>query len=247
MPPPKHSESGKWLAIGILAMTVWLPTERAQTQVITSSFAGAYSFEGQVNTLALAYNGAPIDNLQVGDLLKVGVASSATLDRFMASQWGSDFDAGKYFEFTLTAEAMPGIPFANFDLTSVEFALRRSSSGPRQFEWRSSTDNFAAPITTFGSLNAGIFEAGGRLTLPNLNATQTYDGNTLLLSGPAYENQTSLTFRLYAYASGSELGQGGLDSPLAFEGAMSIPEPSTWALLLAGSAAFLLWGYRRRA
>jgi hypothetical protein len=216
---------------------------RLAGQVITSPFSGSYSFVGQTNSVLWAYNGSPINNLEVSALSKIGVTSASAADRFMASQWTVNFDTDRYFEFALTGAPMPGIPFAEFDLLSVEFALRRSSTGPRQFQWRSSLDDFAAPITTFSSLNPSITLVNGILTVPD-SSTTTFGGNILSLAGNGFTNQ--ITFRLYAFQTENEFGQAGLDSPLTFSGTLAIPEPTSIALLCLAGALLGGLHWRRR-
>ena len=213
----------------------------------TNSFDGAYNFAGQTNASILTNNVSEPTFTLTSSLEKVGVDSSSAADRFMASQWSTNsFDNAKYFQLTLGTAAAPGIPFANFDSLEVDFALRRSSSGPRQFQWRSSLDNFAAAITNFSSLNPSLMLAGGVLTLPDTASTETFGGNAFTL-GPSLLNATNLiTLRLYAYQAESSFGQAGLDTPLAFSGNVVVPEPSTIGLLALSAVAGAWWKLRRR-
>ncbi len=229
------------LAAGVLAL------HQAHAVVyITNPFAGAYSFVGQTNTVNLSTNISTPTFSLTSELAKIGVDSSAATDRFMASQWSTNsLDSSKYFEFSLSAEKMAGIPFAYFDSLQLDFALRRSSTGPRQFQWRSSLDAFAAPITSFGSLNPSINLAGGVLTVPDTTSTETFGGNVFSLSGLSPLNLTNITLRLYGYTAESAFGQAGLDTPLGFSGNVVVPEPST-VTLLAFAAAAGAWLRRRR-
>lgn len=236
--------SAKYALAAILAAVLNSPS----SALVYSPFNGAYSFVGQTNASILAYNGPASDYLLVGDLVKIGVVSASASDRFMATQWSTNsFDANTFFQFSLSTQTMPGIPFAQFDSLDVDFALRRSSTGPQQFQWRSSLDNFAAPLTNFSLLNSFVSAAGGVLTVPDTSSTETFAGNRLSLTGPGLLGQTSIVLRLYAYQAESQFGQGGLDTPLAFSGEIVVPEPSTYALLgLAGLAA-AWWRFGRRA
>jgi hypothetical protein len=234
----------KPLPIILFAVVLFGVAPRVAGQVLTSPFTGSYSFVGQTNSVLWAYNGTPIANLEVSALSKIGVTSASAADRFMASQWTVNFDADRYFEFTLTGAPMPGIPFAELDLSSVEFALRRSSSGPRQFQWRSSADDFATPITTFSSLNPSITLVNGILTVPDSASTTTFGGNILSLAGTGFTNQ--ITLRLYAFQTENEFGQAGLDSPLTFSGTLAIPEPTSIALLCLAGALLGGLHWRRR-
>jgi len=213
---------------------------------VTNPYSGSMSFVGQTNAPLLATNISFGTFTLAAELEKIGVASSSATDRFMASQWSTNSIAtNKFFEFSLTADRISPIPFAAINSLELDFALRRSSSGPRQFEWRSSLDGFAAAITNFTSLNPAINLAAGVLTLPDTASTDTYTGNKIVLFAPTPPGVTNLTLRLYGFQAESPLGQGGLDTPLAFQGTVVVPEPST-AALLALAAVTGAWLSRRR-
>jgi hypothetical protein len=218
----------------ILAAAATITPARAMIS-ITNPYSGAYNFNGQTNSTALTTNVSASTFTLSSELQKVGVASSSAVDRFMASQWSTNsLDTTTYIELTLTLTPAPSIPFTYFDSLQLDFALRRSSTGPRQFEWRSSLDGFATPIMDFSSLNPSINLTGGVLTVPDTASTETFGGNTFLLSGPSLLNVSTITLRLYAYQAESPFGQAGLDTPLSFSGNAVVPEPST-AILIAFS------------
>lgn len=231
----------------ILAATAVVVTPAQGMVYHTNSFAGSFNFAGQTDASFLTVEVSEPTFTLVGNLAKVGVASSAAADRFMASQWSTNsFDSTKFFEFTLTAAAAPGIPSATFASLEIEFALRRSSTGPRQFQWRSSLDGFAAPLTNFSSLNPSLMLAGGVLTLPDTSSTETFGGNAFSLGNLSLLSASNITLRLYAYQAESAFGQAGLDTPLGFSGDIVVPEPSTVALLACGAMAGAWWKLRRR-
>lgn len=215
--------------------------------LVTNSFSGAYSFVGQTNAGNLSTNISNDTFSLTSQLAKIGVDSSAAADRFMASQWSTNsLDSSKYFELTLSADKISPIPFAFFDSVQLDFALRRSSSGPRQFQWRSSLDAFATPITAFASLNPAINLAGGVLTLPDTASTETFGGNVFSLSALSPLTLTNITLRLYGYTAESAFGQAGLDTPVGFSGGVVVPEPSTIALLTFATVGCAWWRFRRR-
>ncbi len=228
------------LAIALLATT------QAQAVVyITNSFSGAYSFVGQTNSVDLSTNISEPTFSLASDLAKIGVDSSSAADRFMASQWSTNsLDPSKYIEFSLTVSPT-GVPLAYFESLQMDFALRRSSTGPRQFQWRSDLDGFATAITNFSTLNPSIMLAGGVMTLPDTTSTDTFSGNSFSLSGPSLLNVTNITLRLYGYQAESQFGQGGLDTPLGFSGEVVVPEPSTIGLLGLSAMAAIWWRLRR--
>ena len=187
-----------------------------------AAFTGSYTFGTGGNVTSFAYNGPAIDDLSVGDLAKVGVTTSSSSNNFRASNWPTGatnasnvfagvLDPGKYFEFTLTAAA--GHTLA---MESLSFGVGRSGTGPRQWQWRSSADGFAAAIDTYTTVNAGLTLAGGLLTNPDDNSSWT--GNVLDLSGAAYQGLGSLTFRFYGFNAEGTGGTGGLQGPLSFAG-----------------------------
>lgn len=214
---------------------------------VTNPFVSSFSFLGQTNSSNLATNISYDTFSLASQLAKIGVDSSSAADRFMASQWSTNsIDTTKYFQLTLSVDKIAPIPFAYFDSLQLDFALRRSSTGPRQFQWRSSLDGFAAPITNFGSLNPSINLAGGVLTVPDTTSTETFGGNVFSLSGLSPLSLTNITLRLYGYTAESAFGQAGLDTPLTFSGNVVVPEPSTVALLTFAAATGMWWQMRRR-
>ena len=187
-------------------------------------FAGTYTFGSDGNVASFGYNGAAIDDLTVGNLTKVGVTTSSSSGNFRASGWatgattGSDvfsgsLDPGKYFEFTLTAAA--GHTLA---MESLTFGVGRSGTGPRQWQWRSSVDGFAAAIDTYTTVNGGLTLAGGVVTNPD--NTTGFTGNVLDLSNALFQGRASLTFRFYGFNAEAGTGTGGLQGPLSFAGAV---------------------------
>ena len=189
---------------------------------VATPFAGVYSFNAEGNVAAFAYNGESLAGVTVGDLLKVGVTSSSSMGNFRGTTWpaggtngsdlfAGDFDPGKYIEFTLTAEAE-----GMLDMDAVEFGLGRSSTGPRQWQWRSSADGFAVPLSSFGIVSSGLNQSDGVLTNPDSNSS--WVGNVLDLSGDMFQGLSAVTLRLYGFNAEGSGGTGGLQGPLTFRG-----------------------------
>jgi len=206
-----------------------------KTSSAQTPFTGVFTFGTTGNVDSFAYNGTPILNLTVGNLTKNGVTNSSSSQNFRASSWPQDTGSGtlsgvvdlnKFFQFTLTAAA--GF---TFDLSSLDFGAGRSGTGPRSFEWRSSADDYAAPISSYSTLNASVTNSSGVLTTPNANAG--YTGNVLALSGssPSFTGLESITLRFYGYNSGTSSGTGGLQGPLTFAGSLvgTTGAAYTWA------------------
>lgn len=118
-------------------------------------------------------------NITVSGISKgTGINGNAANDRYAANGWNSaSYDANDYFEFTVTPNANYKINFSGFTYTG-----QASGTGPTNFAFRSSVDNFTGNI-----------------------GTPAASGTTVNLSGAAYQNITSaIKFRFYGWgASGS--------------------------------------------
>jgi hypothetical protein len=213
-------------------------------------FTGNYSFSGATgNTTSLNYNGSSIENLTVSALTKNGVTNSSSAGNFRATGWPLDagnatltgsIDVSKYFEFSLTPTNG-----ATLNLTSFTFGVGRSGTGPRSFEWRSSLNSFAAPISGYTATNAALNQNLGNGTLSYTSDVSTAGtGNTLTFATPTFSDLSTVTFRFYGFNSEASGGTGGLEGNFTFAGEV-IPEPSTWALIGLGTA-FVLWRIRRK-
>ena len=207
------------------------------------SFSGSYSFAPgtQTNLSPMAYNGTSISDVTPGSIAVSGATWSSSGGNFRASNWGLDglpvggltgqIDLTKYISFTLTANAGFTI-----DMTSITFGLGRSATGVRQWQWRSSVDNFGAALTNYTTLATGITNTSGVLQNPDANSGWT--GNVLSLSGSSFQGLSSVTFRLYGYNSEATGGTGGLQGALTFGGSTNaVPAPG--AVALVGMAGLL--------
>jgi fibronectin-binding autotransporter adhesin len=195
---------------------------RAQAQ----SFSGTFDLSGGGNNVSsFAFNGTPIANLTISSLTKVGISSTSSTANFRGDNWptgatnGSNtftgsIDLGKYIQFTLTASAGYVL-----DMSTISFGVGRSATGPRQFEWRSSVDSYAATINGLTTINASVTQSGGVITTPDANAG--YTGNVLTTSGAAFEDLNSITLRIYAYNAEATGGTGGLQGNLSFSGLLT--------------------------
>jgi hypothetical protein len=129
----------------------------------------------------------------------------------------------KYYQFTLSAAA--GF---ELDLSSLTFDVARGGGGtPRGYAVRSSADGFATNLST-----ADV-----------LTVRPTYTPISIDLTGAAFQNLPSLTFRVYSYspAAGSSVDYDNI----VVNGNLSVvPEPTASAVLLLGAAAGL--GAKRR-
>jgi hypothetical protein len=234
-----------------LSLTTAMLFSAAQAELVTNSFTATFTWGSANNVASFPYNGTAIDDLTIGNAEKVGITTSSSANNFRATNWaldtssGPDFsltgvvDLGKYIQFTLTADAG-----ATLNMTSIDFGVGRSATGPRQWQWRSSVDDFASILSNYSSLNASLSESGGVVTNPDANSN--WAGNVLDLSDASFQGLSSVTLRLYGYNSETNTGTGGLAGVTTFDGAMVVPEPSTYALLALSGLALAGYAARRR-
>ncbi|HMO66166.1 MAG TPA: hypothetical protein PKE47_13245 [Verrucomicrobiota bacterium] len=134
----------------------------------------------------------------------------ATGTAFSSARWSlsGSFNAAStmYLEFTVGTTGSP------FDLEQISFDLRRSSLGPKDWDFRSSLDGYAVSLGSQNDMAALAF-------------------NSYSISlGSAFEDLNSpVTFRLYAFDA-DDLNHTLRIDNLNIEGAL-VPEPHQWAAL----------------
>ncbi|MBK7094719.1 MAG: hypothetical protein IPH57_06640 [Saprospiraceae bacterium] len=108
------------------------------------------------------------------------IAGTDANDRYNANGWNQyNWDQNDYFYFTITPNPGYEIDFVTFVYTG-----QRSGTGPTNFSFRSSIDNYSADI-----------------------GVPTATGTTILLDNSIYQNITSsITFRFYGWFSSSSGG-----------------------------------------
>ena len=206
---------------------------------VTNPFTGSFNWATNGNVTTFPYNGLLISNVDVGNFTKVNLTTSSSSGNFRASSWttNSIVDTSKYFEFTLTAN-----PGTTINMSSINFGVGRSGTGPTKWEWRTSVDNYATVSSNYVTINTNLTLTGGTISVPDVNSGWT--NNTLGFQD--FDNLNSITFRFYGFASEAIAGTGGLQGNLTFAGesVSVIPEPMTIQLLLVGLA---LLGYKVRS
>ena len=237
----KNMNTMTLLAAGTCAMIA----ASAANAAYVPNFGGTYTFPSGTqasSSAAGAYNGATMIGLTPSSVTNSAATTwSSSGSNYRANTWALDtnsptagsmsgsIDTTKYISFTLEASAG-----YSFDITSIAFKVGRSASGPRQWQWRSSADSYAAALTGYSGLATGLTNTSGVLT--NVDSNSSWAG-TLGLSGSSFQGLTSITFRLYGYNAEGTGGTGGLETSLTF-----VPAPGALALLgVAG-----LVGSRRR-
>jgi len=169
---------------------------------------------------SLAYNGTAIPNVTVSAITYVGVTPGNN-DPNLQGQWpltgtpnasgaaNADLvgtpNTGAYYQFTLTADA--GYILSN---PKLRFNVGRELNGPRQFQWRSSVDGFANPITATRAIDPvsplpGTEIFGNEFRVDDVN----YFGSDVITPTNYNEvsltttNRSAITFRFYAYGAES--------------------------------------------
>ena len=225
------------MAAGVCAAVV----AQVANAAYVPNFGGTYTFQSGTQTSAAtagAYNGTAQTGLTPSSVTNSAATTwSSSGGNYRATGWALDpsfattatltgsVDLAKYISFSLDAS----IGYS-FDITSITFGVGRSGSGPRQWQWRSSVDNYAAALTDYTNLSTGLTNTSGVLTNTDTNGSWT---GKLNLSGASFKALTTVAFRLYGYNAEGTSGTGGLQGPLTFA-----PAPGCAALVgLAGMVA----------
>lgn len=165
-----------------------------------------------------------------------GLTVSAGLNSINSSAFSTGgIDLTDYYEFGIVSST--GL----LDLTSLEFTERRSATGVRTIELRSSLDGFASTVTTIG--------------VPDDTANRRQS----VLLGAGFQGLTGVLFRLYGYdAEGSagtwRIGKDGSATATPLPNLQifgevrpqAVPEPSTLALAVPALLVGLALGRRGR-
>lgn len=162
-----------------------------------------------------------------------GVTSSAAGDSISSSGWttGSSVDLNDYYGFSIKANSG-----YTATINNLSFAERRSGTGIRNFEVRSSTDNFA----TFTS-QSSFFVPGDTTDTRQHSITLTGLSNI----------SSQISFRIYGY--GSEAGAGtwrlannSSTGGVTLDGSFTaVPEPTS-LIAAMGMGLCGTWYARRR-
>ncbi|MFM9948121.1 MAG: choice-of-anchor D domain-containing protein [Saprospiraceae bacterium] len=187
-----------------------------------TAFTATYDLSGGGNDVAsFAYNGSAITGATPANLLKVGISSASSTGNFRGTNWptgattGSNtftgsVNLGRYIEVSIATVSGYELSF-----TTISFGVGRSGTGPRQWQWRGSADNYANPINNYTTLTAGLTNNNGVLT--NTDDNSSWTGNILNVS--SYSNLTGTTvFRLYGFNSEAAGGTGGLQGNITIQG-----------------------------
>ena len=207
-----RSFGGLRLSLTLVLTVGWMGAAQAQVPFSNAS----YTFSTNGNVASFAYNGSPVANLTIGNIVKSsGITTGSSSGNFRASGWttNSSLDASDYIGFTLATA-----PGQSLNLTSFNFGVGRSGTGTRAWAWYFSTNGFtnSAILTNYTSLAAGLTNTAGVLSHADDNSSWT--NNVLSLS--SLTNLTNAEFRLYSWSSEANSGTAGLQGPFAFSGSI---------------------------
>ncbi|MGI9114465.1 MAG: PEPxxWA-CTERM sorting domain-containing protein [Chthoniobacterales bacterium] len=189
--------------------------------------SGRASTDTDPNSVASTFDGGPgfqtagVDNSFI-DPLHGNSAPSIAIDATFTdgTTQGQAITANDYYTFTIS----PVAGALSFTSLSFDYANYSSSTFPTEnFFVRSSADNFSANLA--GAVTAAQASAG------------TFGNASVILSSIAgLQNVTApIEFRIYVYDSTSTAGRGALLDNITLNGFAPVPEPSTWAMMIAGA------------
>ncbi len=169
-------------------------------------------------TVANTTYGNPTPSLAVVSTLTTGANTQA-----------GAVGANQYFSFTLTPNA--GTPLS---LSTLSFDYANYSTDgtfPTEgFFVRSSVDSFAANTA------AGVTAAAG--------SNGMFSTSTISLGAAAFQNlTTAVEFRVYVFDGTTQMTRGAVIDNITVT---NVPEPTTYAMLLAGVSCVTILRYRRR-
>ena len=153
-----------------------------------AAILAGWNFTGEAGNQASTAAGTEASNITASAVSRgSGLSVSAGADSISSNDWtlSGSIDSNDYYEFGLTVGSGHSM-----DLTTVTFAERRSATGIRTFELRSSLDSFGAP------------------TIDPVNVPDDTDYRERSLSLPAGFTNLSgtVTFRLYGYSAEAVAG-----------------------------------------
>ena len=213
------------LASGLNAQILWnmntaTPSSNSYTPV-TASAITQYNNNGTTTLLTTTsassgYAGASGTN-NAGAAARIGALNTAASGS-AAFQWSITISAG-----------------SEFTLTDMSFGSRSTGTGPQAFALQYSTNAFATAGTT---LATGSLAANSTWALSSPTVT-----DLLLTTGTTY------TFRLFGYngagSPSASTANWRIDDLSLTGTVVAVPEPSTYAMLIAG-AGVMFWTIRRK-
>jgi len=120
-------------------------------------------------------------------------------------------NTGKYYEFSVTPA------FGNaLTLTGLSFKVKRDATGARTYAVRSNSNSYASNLNaSITPANPALSVQAGNTFFINNDAAVDVNGSRITLSGAAFtniSNNTTRTFRIYAFNAEDTIGTFGIDS-----------------------------------
>lgn len=224
--------------VGLLALA---------TPVLHADLLGQYTFDQVTANAGGTVDPTPppvLDGLTFGSFSAAGLsANPRSSDVWSFSGWtlGGAPDAGRYYEATLAPE--PGYLLT---LEALEFGVRRSGSGPRDYVVRSSVDDFGANLpAVISPANVDLSVAQDVIHFVNDN-TSTQPANVTgsrVNLGTGFSGMDQpVTFRFYGFNAEQSGGTFAVDDVAVLGAVSPVPEPEAYAAVFTGAlAGFAVW------
>lgn len=220
-------------------------TPALRAQLVTYDFssettpAAPTSTSANVEATNVAWNG--LSSGLYGVAYQAGGQAYARFDSL-----GTSFDENKFLSFTVTAAEGHVL---NLSSLTISFGGNNThASVARTAYARVRTDMEETPFSTDLTINPGAVTTAA-VSIPANTTTSSivYESLTIDLSDLAYQSVSSVTFRIYGYASASATNANWRIGDITLNGTISaIPEPASGACLAGGVALAAMAGVRRR-
>lgn len=185
----------------------------AQGQIAVYSFGAAGSPTAAVTSVA-ANLAASVFSGNLGTPGPGGTSPLYTAGSgggyFASAAWTGAAPGSNYFEFTVTPNAG-----YSFSATTMTFGYRATLTGPTNFAVQSSVDAYASNLASGTITGDSAWHPAGTLSIT--------------LSGM----NTATTFRILGSGASSSLGTFRVDDVTVNGSVTAVPEPSTYAVILA--------------
>jgi len=208
---------------------------------VSADVLANYEFTASAASSDLEANSIASDVSLFGNNIGVGgsniyVQTQRTADDEASSLVQNDPDAA-YFSFTITAESG-----YELDLTSLTFDF----GGYTNNAVSDATYSYTLQTDLGGLGTGGPIVDSGSITIDPGVTSLTTELQTITLSGASFQNLSSITFRLSPWTTLDNADTIRFDNVILNGTVSAVPEPGTYALLMAGCVGALVATRRRR-